>query len=338
MTLLINYTLINDVVKYFHRIHTIYAEGAFSSTKKNERIAESLIILSQDYKMDTCNISPNMTIVDKTCLSMNEYTELLTKSRIIFAGFVVVFWCWLCLLCSPRSYKSLSNQKNTPNFDPTKPIYVVGICGLAGSGKDTCADYLIKEHGFHKASFASTLKDMIAVLFSWDREMLEGSTTESREAREQVDEYWSNALDIPELTPRKVLQQCDHFHTEMWIESLKRKIEQGHYGNRVVIPDVRFHNEAYFINAFKETGIIIRIERNPLPEWYSRIKGGDDPDNVPDLPHESEWRSVNCENVTIYNNFTIDTLFDQLDDVLEEKFGSEFFEKYDCDDVADLYI
>ena len=39
---------------------------------------------------------------------------------------------------------------------------VIGICGLISSGKDTIADYLIKEHNFVKISFADKLKDNLA--------------------------------------------------------------------------------------------------------------------------------------------------------------------------------
>ena len=48
---------------------------------------------------------------------------------------------------------------------------VIGICGLISSGKDTIADYLIKEHNFRKISFADKLKDSVAAMFDWDREL-----------------------------------------------------------------------------------------------------------------------------------------------------------------------
>ena len=83
---------------------------------------------------------------------------------------------------------------------------IIGITGLIGSGKDTAADHLCTMHGFKRMSFASTLKDAISVIFSWDRELLEGSTKASREWREQIDVWWSERLHIPNLTPRYILQ------------------------------------------------------------------------------------------------------------------------------------
>ena len=68
---------------------------------------------------------------------------------------------------------------------------IIGICGFIGSGKDTVADYLVNFHGFRRESFANSLKDAVAVVFGWDRILLEGRTKEAREWREQVGLYYS---------------------------------------------------------------------------------------------------------------------------------------------------
>ena len=78
---------------------------------------------------------------------------------------------------------------------------LIGICGLIGHGKDTAAGFLIEE-GFERVSFAGVLKDAVANIFSWDRTLLEGNTSESRVWREKVDTWWSNRLGIPNFTPR----------------------------------------------------------------------------------------------------------------------------------------
>ena len=82
---------------------------------------------------------------------------------------------------------------------------VIGIAGLIGSGKDTVGDMLVNNHGFRRVSYASTLKDAVAVIFGWDREMLEGKTSSARAEREVKDEWWSRKLGMP-ITPRFVLQ------------------------------------------------------------------------------------------------------------------------------------
>lgn len=165
---------------------------------------------------------------------------------------------------------------------------IIGICGLAGSGKDTLADMLCEKYGFVKLSFGSVLKDIVSIIFSWDREKLEGSTMESREWRETPDEWWSKKLEIPDLTPRKVLQQIGtnvfrkHFHKDIWVSVLERKLEMY---PKVVVTDCRFSNEIEMIR--KCGGKIVRLQRGELPSWYDKYFFGEieEPKNV----HPSEY-------------------------------------------------
>jgi hypothetical protein len=147
---------------------------------------------------------------------------------------------------------------------------IIGIAGFQGSGKDTIADYLQNIYGFKRDSFANTLKDAVSSVFGWDRELLEGRTTESRTWREQVDTWWAERLHMPNLTPRYVLQVWGtevarkSFHDDTWIASLENKLRKT--SNDIVISDVRFPNE---IAAIKRAGgVVIRVTRGPEPAWY----------------------------------------------------------------------
>ena len=147
---------------------------------------------------------------------------------------------------------------------------ILGVTGLIGSGKDTIADYLVTTHGFKRISFAASLKDAVATVFGWDREMLEGTTKASRLWREEVDEWWSERLAMPELTPRWVLQHWgtdvlrNHFHTDIWVASVENKLRQTK--DNVVITDCRFSNE---VNAIKGVGgTTCRVIRGENPIWY----------------------------------------------------------------------
>ena len=147
---------------------------------------------------------------------------------------------------------------------------IIGVCGFIGSGKDTIADYLTNFHGFRRESFANTLKDAVSYVFGWDRTMLEGRTKQAREWREQVDPWWSERLNMPNLTPRWVLQYwgtevCRKaFHDDIWIASLENKLRNS--TDDIVISDCRFPNE---IKSIKDAGgIVVRVVRGEEPEWY----------------------------------------------------------------------
>jgi hypothetical protein len=82
---------------------------------------------------------------------------------------------------------------------------VIAITGLKGSGKDTIAEIICKhDNSFIPLAFADHLKDIVALMFTWNRDMLSGRFPESREWREKPDKFWSKELGI-DFTPRKAL-------------------------------------------------------------------------------------------------------------------------------------
>jgi hypothetical protein len=193
---------------------------------------------------------------------------------------------------------------------------IYGICGLAGSGKDTIANILIDKHGYVKLSFGGVLKDIAATIFSWDRELLEGATIESRKWREEVDPWWSERLQINHLTPRKALQYIGtdlfrhHFHDDIWVACVERKLSLY---PRVVITDCRFPNEIKLIR--KAGGKIIRVQRGELPGWFPLYEKGIL--DVPDGVHPSEYMWIRESfDVLVANDGCIDDLkrlVDELD-------------------------
>ena len=189
---------------------------------------------------------------------------------------------------------------------------LIGLIGLIDSGKGTVADELVNAYGFHRDSFASTLKDICAVLFNWDRAMLEGNTSEGRTEREQVDEWWSKKLNIPNFTPRLALQLIgtdvfrNHFHKDVWMLSIRSRYNNNN--KNVVISDVRFPNEVRMIREMD--GIIIRVERGEEPIWWKHAveatNGGIGAEAImietyKDI-HHSEWAWANTKPDTVILN------------------------------------
>jgi len=201
---------------------------------------------------------------------------------------------------------------------------IIGICGFIGAGKDTAADYLVNFHEFRRDSFAATLKDAVAAVFGWDRELLEGRTKSAREWREQQDDWWTNRLSMP-ITPRWMLQHWgtevgrNAFHTEIWIASLENKLRKS--TDNIVISDCRFYNEVAAIK--NQGGQVIWIQRGITPHWYNiaaKANRGDesarrwlDAEGV----HASEysWAGTKFDHV-ISNDGTVDQLYQQLNDLL----------------------
>ena len=196
---------------------------------------------------------------------------------------------------------------------------IIGICGLIGSGKGTVADILVENHNFEKLSFADKLKDGVASVFGWDRDMLEGDTDRSRIWREKQDEFWTNETEMS-VTPRLVLQlfgtDCmrNGFFDGIWVSLVKQKILEDPDKNWV-IPDVRFPNEVKMIQSVQ--GEVWQVRRGDLPVWFmDKRDNGVEPTDV----HASEWAWIDRDdtfNEIIYNDSTLENLLLSIKNVRE---------------------
>ncbi|SNW62076.1 deoxynucleoside monophosphate kinase [Orpheovirus IHUMI-LCC2] len=203
---------------------------------------------------------------------------------------------------------------------------IIAVVGFSGSGKDTFSDHLVKNHGYKKIAFSDKLKDIVSLLFNWDRQALSGTTLEGRKWRENVDHHWTKLLkDSPlfynkqiapenneenndvkvDITPRLILQKFgtelfrDKVHQYFWVYCLISSLEPG---NKYVISDCRFLQEA---NTLKDMGCkifrIIRDSATPSPDQLENL-------------HISEKEHLLIkEDYVLTNNNTMDELYKQID-------------------------
>ena len=123
---------------------------------------------------------------------------------------------------------------------------IIGICGQAGSGKDTAADFLVKNANFVKVAFADPMKRICQDVFDFTDEQLWGPS-EKRNAEderyprltdEQIAEHVQSLMLGPKnLTPRFALQQLGsewgrNCFKDTWVQYALRvhaKLQTGEY-------------------------------------------------------------------------------------------------------------
>ena len=130
---------------------------------------------------------------------------------------------------------------------------IIGIGYRIGAGKDTMASYLCNHAGYKVMRFADALKEAACTIFGWER-----SDLEDMSFKMTVDEFWGE-------TPRVLLQRMgteamrENIRKDIWVKALERRIRSSS-NTRIVIPDVRFTNEAEAVKAWG--GYVVKVTRN----------------------------------------------------------------------------
>jgi hypothetical protein len=175
-------------------------------------------------------------------------------------------------------------------FKPNKMI--IGLIGKKQVGKDTVADYLIRNHGFIKYAYADPLKAACKILFLLSDEQLHNN-----KLKETVDPRWG-------MTPRQIFQLVGtdlfrkHVDSEFWVRHFEMWVRQQPRDTNIVISDVRFQNEANIIK--KNSGMLIHLRRS---------------NNYVDT-HSSEQQDIRGADYTIDNNSSPETLYKQIEKLL----------------------
>jgi len=182
---------------------------------------------------------------------------------------------------------------------------IVGICGNAGSGKDTAADILIAKHGFVRVAFADVMKRFCHEVFDFTVDQLWGPS----ESRNRPDDRYKRSNGEP-LTPRHALQQLGtnwgrECFPDVWINyaiRISNRLALGGcryeatYGivsdtgaspTNVVVSDCRFANE---VTAIKRSGgKVARIHR-PAFDNVPAVSQHVSETELNEIPmHEFDW-------------------------------------------------
>lgn len=181
-------------------------------------------------------------------------------------------------------------------------VKIIGIKGLAGSGKDTIGDYLEREHGYEKLAFAKPLKEIVSIVSGWGMDYVSGEVEELRHLRDTIVHREFN------MTCREMLQKIgtelfrNMFDKNIWVKICRNKIVESKSEN-IVITDVRFQNEVNMILSLG--GEIWKVYRSDTDECGCGVE------------HESEFDFYTGGETVINNNTSLDNLYLQVEEKLK---------------------
>lgn len=170
---------------------------------------------------------------------------------------------------------------------------IIGLSGLAGSGKSEVAAYLEREHGFQRIRFAGPLKAMCRA-FGLSDDEIEGTLKETPRAI------------LCGKTPRYFMQTLgtefgrNLIGSSIWVNAWRTAVERTEPDAAIVVEDVRFPDEVAAIESASPFHILIRIHRGK-----STIAG----------THVSEIQTFHSD-ATIINGGTLVDLFTQIDQLV----------------------
>lgn len=167
---------------------------------------------------------------------------------------------------------------------------IIGLSGYARSGKDTVAELLVLNYGFKRLAFADGIREALLAL--------NPILHDGHRLNELVGMYgWEVAKAKDEV--RRLLQVMGTevgrklINEDVWVWLLFNKVNTN---ERIVIPDVRFPNEARMIE--QQGGEVWRINRHN----HSAVNN-----------HISEHALDNhMFKRVVYNDNTLDDLSDEI--------------------------
>jgi hypothetical protein len=199
-------------------------------------------------------------------------------------------------------------------------MQIIGLTGLAASGKSTVANYLVEQHGFTRLSFAAPLKKMLRTLdpiltdtpsdrytppstmrLSRLTGMLDWSEQQIKESS-----YGPEYRRLLQVLGTDCIRAVDE---DFWVHAAENMItdDDGNAEGKYVFDDARFPNEAALITRYNKWGL-----------W--RVVRGSEA--AADGAHSSEqWAGKMGETQTILNHTSLEHLYAQVEQNLEFTFA-----------------
>lgn len=188
--------------------------------------------------------------------------------------------------------------------------HLIGICGYAGVGKTTAAEYLSENYDYMPLAFADPLKEACAAAFG-----IPLNNFHSSELKEQIDTFWG-------VSPRKIAQfvgtemfrnlsneLLSGIDTNFWIARLQKEIATNSY-SKVVVSDVRFQNEVDWV--VKSGGWILHIIR---PGKHGNV--GISKDGKVHASEQINSLALNlAKTYTVYNIHDLTVFYSTLDNFI----------------------
>jgi len=135
-------------------------------------------------------------------------------------------------------------------------LKIIGIHGKARSGKDTLAAFLVDHHGFTRVGLADPLREFVGGITEIPvASLMDGPTKE-----EPID--WLSGK-----SPRQMMQSLgtewgrESVDKDLWLKVAAKRIRKARQAGAagVVIPDIRFDNEAEFVEQLG--GFVVEVTR-----------------------------------------------------------------------------
>lgn len=164
---------------------------------------------------------------------------------------------------------------------------IIGLGYRARSGKDTVGNYLVEHHGFHRIAFADQLKYMVGTIYkvdAFDPDFKTATLPNGKTGGQTLQDF---GVALRAVDP------------DVWIAMSGFRGWASIPGQRIVVTDVRFPNEAAVIKQYG--GELWEIKRHGLPR---------------DLhPSETGGLDIKWDHI-LSNTYTLDYLYTQVDDLL----------------------